>query len=69
MNEFHFGLGEGWLPKKAAEIARRHGAKLINYEEPCGRRRHWFAAENLGEPFNRATAEAVLSDLEKAGLL
>jgi len=73
MNEFIFGTGDGWLTKRAAAIAKKHGAVLVNHADPqcsCGRgcapheckasRRHWFAADNLGEPHNSRTARAVM---------
>lgn len=76
-----FGLGSGWLPKRANTIARKHGATLVNYTDAqcmCGwgcnphtckqSRRHWFAGPNLGHPFDQAMAAAVKRDLEKAGI-
>jgi hypothetical protein len=77
MNEHLFGLGDGWLPKKADTIARKHGARLVNHTDPqckCGRncptgtckksRRHWFACQNRGNPFDAQTANAVMADIE-----
>lgn len=74
--------GPGHLPKKARAIAENHDATLVNYTDPqcnCGRgcaisscprsRRHWFAARNMGEPFNGRKSAAIISDLENAGLL
>jgi len=71
-----FGVGRGWLGEKAAAIGRKHGAELVNYTAAqctCGygcaphecerSRRHWFEAENCGEPFNSHTAAAVLAEL------
>ena len=65
MSEYMFGCGDGWMPKSADKIARKHGAGLVNYTDPgckcgCGcvsgecrsARRHWFAGPNRGEPFN-----------------
>lgn len=76
-----FGLGDGWLPRKAAVIARNHGADLVNHTDPqcsCGRgcdigeckasRRHWFEAPDLGEPFNFSTAAEVEAALKRAGI-
>ncbi len=80
MSEFMFLVGKGHLGKRADQIARKHGAYLVNYTDPgcgCGygcasdcpeRRQHWFATDNLGEPFNSATARAVESDLRQAGI-
>jgi hypothetical protein len=59
---YHFSLGAGWLPaaKIRRELAKRGiDASLVNYDEPDGERRHWFAAENMGEPFNSGKSEEV----------
>ena len=78
MNEYLFGLGAGYLPKRAATIARKHGAVLVNHCDPgckCGYgctdecpacKRHWFAGPNQGEPFDGAMARAVAADLATA---
>lgn len=81
MSEYQFLCGHGHLPRKAASIAKKHGAHLVNYTDPgcsCGHgcrdncpnnRRHWFAAENMGAPFDDSRAFAVDTDLKKAGIL
>lgn len=79
--EHFFGLGRGWLPARAAKIAREYGATLVNHTDPqcnCGHgcdaytcsfsRRHWFATENLGEPHNSRVAREVLDALAVAGI-
>lgn len=80
MSEYYFLVGKGHLGKRADKIAAKHGATLVNHTDPgcgCGygcasdcpeNRRHWFACDNLGEPFNSATARAVESDLRQAGI-
>ncbi len=80
MSEYFFGLGDGWLPKRADKIARKHGALLINYADPgckCGHgcagtcpacKRHWFEGPNRGEPFDRQMGTAVMADIEAAGI-
>ena len=81
MSEYMFGLGDGWLPKKANAIAQRYGARLCNHTDPqckCGHgcqtfncrasRRHWFAGPNYGAPFDAQMVAAVEADLAKAGL-
>lgn len=81
MSEYMFGLGDGHLGKAAARIARRHGAELVNHNDPgcrcgygCGgdncpsTARHWFACQNQGEPFDSEVARAVMADLERAGI-
>jgi hypothetical protein len=68
-SEYFFGGGSGHLPfTKVERIAQRHDAALVNYTEPTGEKRHWFATRNYGTPFNEATAKAVVGDLKKAGL-
>jgi hypothetical protein len=80
-NEFIFLLGDGHLPSRAAKIATKHDAKLINHTDPqckCGHncelfeckwsRRHWFVSENLGEPFNTKVREAVEAALDAANI-
>ncbi|MFH0825273.1 MAG: hypothetical protein V2B18_21185 [Pseudomonadota bacterium] len=81
MSEYQFLCGYGHLPRKAAAIAKKHGSQLINYTDPgcsCGRgcrddcpnnRRHWFTAANHGAPFDGNLADAVETDLKKAGIL
>lgn len=65
MNEYLFGSGPGHLGGKAARIAKKLGAVLVNYTEPNGYKCHWFATRNYGSPFNEATARAVRDELEK----
>lgn len=79
MSDYMFGLGDGWMGKTAAKIARKHGATLVNYCDPgckCGYgcatdcpacKRHWFAAPNRGEPFDGDLSRAVMADLSRAG--
>ncbi len=66
MSEHFFGLGPGHLSRKAGQIAEKHGARLTNYTEPNGEKRHWFACRNRVEPFNAATANEVMTALESA---
>lgn len=68
MHRHNFGLGPGHLPEQADEIAERHGAWLVNFTEPDGTKRHWFACRDRGEPFNGQTAAAVRADLRKEGI-
>jgi hypothetical protein len=69
MSDYMFGLGKGHLPQRARDIAREHGAELVNYVEPGGQKRHWFAAPNLGAPFDGARRQAILAALREAGLI
>jgi len=81
MSEYFFGLGKGWLPKRADKIAKQFGATVVNHADPgcgCGygcsgndcpaRRRHWFACVNLGAPFDAERAQQVLAAIEEAGI-
>lgn len=77
MSEFHFALGRASVPTplaaRIARIARRHGATFVSFAPgeagvPGNRTRYWFSTENLGEPFNAQTRNAVLSDLAAAGI-
>ena len=68
MSEYLFGLGPGHMPKRADMVARKHGATLVNYTEPRGEKRHWFAGPNRGEPFDSQMAREVMSALEAAGV-
>ena len=56
-------LGDGHLNAGAQRIARRFGAVLVNHTEPNGYRRHWFAAMDLGEPFNSALTHRLFAAL------
>lgn len=67
MNEYMFGLHSGHLTAKADTIAKKHGAWHVNYTEPRGERRGWFACPNRGSPFDQATATAVMADIRAAG--
>jgi len=69
MSEYMFGLGPGYLPKKADKNAQKHDAWLVNYDDPAQGKRHWFACLNYGSPFDNATAQAVMSDLRKAKII
>jgi len=67
-SEHCFGLHPGHLPAWADEVARRHGAWHVNYTEPDGTKRGWFACINRGSPFDDNTARVVLTALEDEGL-
>ena len=67
MSDYCFGLHNGHLTAKADRIAARYGAWHINYTEPSGWRRGWFACPNRGSPFDSNTAAKVWADLDKAG--
>lgn len=72
MGEFFFGLGRGRVKepmrRRVDRIAARHGACFVNPNLPGEGWRYWFAAPNLGHPFDQATARAVADDLDKAGI-
>jgi hypothetical protein len=71
---FHFGLenlGAEPLPKRESarrqRIAAKHDAHWIEIEDPphSGRWRGWFTGPNLGHPFDRAMADAVLAEVRE----
>jgi len=57
-------LHTGHLTARADQIAGRHG---VNYTEPCGERRGWFACPNRGPSFYQLIARAVIADIDRAG--
>lgn len=72
MSEFYFGLWNGpvsdaWS-EAAGDVAGRHDAHVIPYQDPATGPRGWFGCRNRGAPFDQATARAVLDDLVTAGL-
>ena len=67
MSDYFFGLHSGHLTKRADAIAKRHGAWHVNYTEPRGEKRGWFACHNCGNPFDQATAAAVMADIAAVG--
>lgn len=64
MNDYLFLMGHGHLNARAARIAENYGARLVNYTEPDGRKRHWFAGPNLGLPHDEIMAKAVRAALQ-----
>ena len=67
VSEYLFGLHNGHLTAAADQIAGRHGAWHVNYTEPCGDRRGWFACPNRSRSFYQVIAEAVMADIHRAG--
>ena len=67
MSAYLFGLHYGHLTREADKIAKRHGATHVNYTEPWGAKRGWFAAPNRGSPFDQLVADRVHADIEAAG--
>ncbi len=67
MGEYFFGLHDGHLKAVADKIAKKHGAEHVNFTEPTGRERGWFAGPNRGEPFDSRLASIVMADIDKAG--
>ena len=72
MGEYSFGLGRGRVPSSVMtavdRIAGQHGASIVRYHEPGSGWRYWMSCPNRGAPFDGATASAVMTDLESAGL-
>src|ERR1700732_472996 len=59
VSEYLFGVHYGHLAAPADQIAERHGAWHVNYTDPHGQRRGWFACSNRGAQFDQAIARAV----------
>jgi len=72
MSEYMFGVSRQKPTRKAAkkmeQIAKRHGAYLVEGTFPGDGYKRWFAGPNLGHPFDRAMSKAVHDDLVKAGI-
>lgn len=62
MAEHHFGLYRGHLSAKLIDAVERRfpDVFVINFEEPSGERRGWFAQPNCGEPQDSQSAAEVL---------
>jgi hypothetical protein len=67
VSEYLFGVHYGHLTAPADQIAGRHGAWHVNYTDPHGQRRGWFACPNRGAQFDQAIARAVMADIDRAG--
>lgn len=71
MSEFFFGVGHKKLPAKTVKAARRigadRGAEFVHVRMPEGWR-YWFAAPNMGHPFDDQRARDVYADLEAEGV-
>lgn len=67
MSEYLFGLHRGHLHARITRpIERKLGVSHINYTEPRGEKRGWWAGPNLGEPFDRALSARVGALLDAA---
>ncbi len=70
MSEYLFLVGIGRVKdaRRVRSIAKLHGSVFIEAKMPEGWR-HWFAAKNLGDPFDRTRRADVLAALTRAGLV
>ena len=72
MSENMFGVSRTKPTRKVAEqidqIAKKHGAYLVEASIPGTGYQRWFCSPNHGEPFNREVALAVHADLRAAGI-
>jgi hypothetical protein len=61
--EHTFGLFRGHLSAGLVEAVERRypRVRVVNYTEPRGERRGWFAGPNRGEPFDRNMATEVMA--------
>ena len=72
MSRYFFGGTSGHLNRRAAKIAWRHGAELMNFQEGGGdgypiKRWCTFACPQQGDPYDQALADKVMRDIELAG--
>ena len=72
MSENYCGLFSGHPDQAycdaANAVAGEHGYRIVCYDDPSSGPRGWFAGPNRGSPFDKAAADAVMADLEAAGL-
>ena len=77
MNNHFFGFARGRISqaneRKVSRIAAKHGAFFnANHSNSGGQQpgdeQSFFGCENRGEPFDRATHQAVIADLQAADL-
>ena len=73
MSEFMFGVSRQRptrrIAKQMEKIAARHDAYLVDASLPGTGYQRWFAARNMGEPFDRNRSKAVHADLVAAGIV
>lgn len=73
MSEYMFGVSRQKPTRKAAkkmeQIAKQHGAYLVEATIPGTGYQRWFAGPNLGNPFDQRMSNDVNADLVKAGIL
>lgn len=71
MSQHHFLVGTGRVSARTAkridQICHRHGADFVAVVLPDGPR-YWASCPSMGHPFDRATRDAVVADLESADL-
>ena len=63
-SEYLFAPQDGHASKRAAAIAKKHGAELVNYVDENGVKRHWYSTKNTGS--GPEVAEAVISAIAAA---
>lgn len=64
---FFFGCGSGRVSDaeyaRVLAIAEKHDAYFVRVRLPDNGPRYWFETRNYGDPFNGATARAVLDEV------
>ena len=69
MADHLFLHGKKHLPVRAASIALRHGAELVNHTDPSTQERsHWFVARGSNPEACAAIEAAVKAELLAAGI-
>lgn len=63
MSEYFFGLYRGHLSAKLIRAVERKfpEVSVVNYTEPRGEKRGWFAGPNRGSPFDDRLGQAVMA--------
>jgi hypothetical protein len=62
------GRGKVLAFQRVQEIAQRHEATFHNPHLIDEGYKYWFECQNLGQPFNGATASAIQQELLKANI-
>ena len=72
MSNHFFGFGTGRVPSSVMtaidRIAGQHDAHIVRHDDPASGWRYWMAGPNRGAPFDSRMRDAVMLDLEAAGL-
>lgn len=72
MSEYMFGVGRVRVSEELGmridNIARKYGASFVWTFLPGEGYRYWFACPNQGDPFDKATRDAVIAALNNENI-